>query len=161
MALSFAAAYALVMTTANVSMTPQIDPQQHLCLAEAVYFEAGNQTYFGKIAVANVIMNRAKATGKTVCQVIRKPKQFSYRQMTAYKKQNIRIKQARVMIAMVNSITVARAALKEGLPDLTQGAKFYLNPVEATDFSWSSQFVKTVVIGDHHFYIDPKQRKTV
>ena len=36
--------------------------QQHnsenYCLAEAIYFEAGNQPLMGKIAVANVILNR-------------------------------------------------------------------------------------------------------
>jgi len=157
MSMTFAAAYAMVMGTASIS-TAQIDTQQHHCLAEAIYFEAGNQSYFGKIAVANVIMNRAKSSGKTVCEVIKRPKQFSYRQMTAFKKQNIKVDQPKVKIAVVNSITVAKAALKKNLPDLTRGARFYLNPAAATDFSWSSKFTKTVVIGDHHFYIDPKAK---
>ena len=50
--------------------------QQHnsenYCLAEAIYFEAGNQTLMGKIAVANVILNRVKSNTypNTVCGVV-------------------------------------------------------------------------------------------
>ena len=50
--------------------------QQHnsenYCLAEAIYFEAGNQPLMGKIAVANVILNRVKSNTypNTVCGVV-------------------------------------------------------------------------------------------
>lgn len=92
-------------------------------------------------------------------ELIKKPKQFSYRQMTAFKKQHVDLKNLRVKVAMLNSITVAYAASKGRLKDTTKGARFYLNPVAATDLSWSKQFVRTAVIGDHHFYYDPKQRR--
>ena len=42
------------------------------CLAEAIYFEAGNQPVVGKIAVANVIINRtwAEEYPETICEVV-------------------------------------------------------------------------------------------
>ena len=43
-----------------------------LCLALNVYFEAGNQPIVGKIAVAQVVMNRVELDEypDTVCEVI-------------------------------------------------------------------------------------------
>jgi spore germination cell wall hydrolase CwlJ-like protein len=42
------------------------------CLAEAVYFEAGNQPVVGKVAVASVILNRvlAEEYPDTICDVV-------------------------------------------------------------------------------------------
>jgi len=45
---------------------------ENYCLAEAIYFEAGNQPLMGKIAVANVILNRVESDTypNTVCGVV-------------------------------------------------------------------------------------------
>lgn len=42
------------------------------CMAEALYFEAGNQPLVGKIAVASVIINRANSVDfpDTICDVV-------------------------------------------------------------------------------------------
>ena len=42
------------------------------CMAENIYYEAGNQSYAGKIAVGQVVLNRVKTNGypSTVCGVI-------------------------------------------------------------------------------------------
>src|SRR5574337_1243322 len=49
------------------------DKKQQMCLTEALYYEAGNQSIHGKEAVALVIMNRVgkKGYGKTICGVVR------------------------------------------------------------------------------------------
>lgn len=158
MPVTFAAAYALTMSGMAIQ-THKIEPHQMKCLAEAVYFEAGNQTYQGKQAVANVILNRAKVSKKPVCKVIRKKHQFSYFKMSAYKKQSINLTNPKVKVAILNSITVAYAAARGKLKDNTKGARFYMNPVAATDFSWRNKFIQVAVIGDHYFYIDPKQKE--
>lgn len=53
-----------------------------LCLAVAIYFEARNQPTQGQIAVAQVVMNRARDEKrrwpKDACAVIAQPKQFSF-----------------------------------------------------------------------------------
>lgn len=50
------------------------------CLHEAVYFEAGNQSYSGKRAVAEVIRNRVESNKfpDTYCEVVNQDKQFSF-----------------------------------------------------------------------------------
>ena len=46
------------------------------CLARAVYQEANTQGYRGREAVLAVIVNRAIAQQKHVCDIIRQPSQF-------------------------------------------------------------------------------------
>jgi hypothetical protein len=50
------------------------------CLARTIYFEAGNQSYYGKIAVGSVVMNRVndERYPDTICGVIKQHKQFSW-----------------------------------------------------------------------------------
>jgi len=50
------------------------------CLADNIYFEALTESDAGKIAVANVTMNRVKhpAFPNSVCDVVWEPKQFSW-----------------------------------------------------------------------------------
>ena len=55
------------------------DDEQASCIQEAIFGEASNQSLKGKFAVYYVINQRAKKTGTTPCQVIKKPYQFSYR----------------------------------------------------------------------------------
>lgn len=50
------------------------------CLAKAVYFEAKGEPLTGQLAVAEVIMNRAKSGrfAPTLCGVVKQPSQFSF-----------------------------------------------------------------------------------
>lgn len=51
----------------------QVSQDQELyCMAEAIYFESGNQPFVGKMAVAEVILNRVQHIGypDTVCKVV-------------------------------------------------------------------------------------------
>jgi N-acetylmuramoyl-L-alanine amidase len=50
------------------------------CLAKAVYFESKGEPLNGQLAVAEVIMNRAKSGrfAKTLCGVVKQPSQFSF-----------------------------------------------------------------------------------
>lgn len=48
------------------------------CMANAIWHEARGESLAGKKAVQEVILNRAMATGKTVCAVIKEPYQFSW-----------------------------------------------------------------------------------
>lgn len=143
------------MSTAALDQK-RLDTKQHRCLTEAIYFEAGNQDLKGKIAVANVIVNRAKHHKKDVCWVINRPKQFSYKQMRAFKRQQIDMRNPDTRAAMNGASSVSYRVLRGKVKDVTMGARFYINPAYATDFSWSKVFVKTVKIGDHVFYRDPK-----
>jgi len=51
------------------------------CLAKNIYFEARGESYKGKIAVAQVTINRVKHPedfSKTICGVVYQPDQFSW-----------------------------------------------------------------------------------
>jgi N-acetylmuramoyl-L-alanine amidase len=50
------------------------------CLAKAVYFESKGEPLNGQLAVAEVIMNRAKSGrfASTLCGVVKQPSQFSF-----------------------------------------------------------------------------------
>jgi spore germination cell wall hydrolase CwlJ-like protein len=65
----------------DVPQIEQPDSREVNCLTEAVYFEARGEPYLGKLAVANVILNRTRLADRfpdTVCGVIRQKGQFSY-----------------------------------------------------------------------------------
>lgn len=103
--------------------TTTYDERQIQCLAQNVYFEAGNQTDKGMTAVANVVMNRVEdgRFPQTPCAVIHQRTrgvcQFSW---VCQGKRNIR---------NMNIFIRARAAAKrvylEETSDVTHGALFY------------------------------------
>jgi N-acetylmuramoyl-L-alanine amidase len=57
-----------------------VGDQQADCLAKAVYFESKGEPLDGQLAVAEVIMNRAKSGrfAGTLCGVVKQPSQFSF-----------------------------------------------------------------------------------
>jgi N-acetylmuramoyl-L-alanine amidase len=67
---------ALVSTHA----TDSVGDRETDCLAKAVYFESKGEPLDGQLAVAQVIMNRAKSGrfAGTLCGVVKQPSQFSF-----------------------------------------------------------------------------------
>jgi spore germination cell wall hydrolase CwlJ-like protein len=130
---------------APVELT-QFDKKQIQCLAENAYFEAGNQSTKGKIAVSNVVMNRVedKRFPKTPCGVVyqrtKRVCQFSW--VCEGKK---RIRNWEQYAAAKE--TAEQVYLGE-VGDVTRGAKFYhadyVNP------GWNLR--RVIQIGDHIFY---------
>ena len=128
-----------------------------MCLAMAIYFEAGNQSLLGKLAVGNVITNRVASAKypKTVCEVVKQPHQFSFysdgkpetlpepSQKVAYK-------------AWLESYYTASAVLSEGsngwhIGDVTEGALHYhatyVKPM------WAKRG-RDKKLGSHVFYVE-------
>ena len=122
------------------------DENQLQCLARNAYFEAGNQTDRGMIAVTNVVMNRVRdgRFPKTPCGVInqrsRNVCQFSW------------VCEGRKQIRNEEVYRRARAAAERvylnDANDITRGALFYhanyVNP------NW--RYTPVVTIGAHIFY---------
>lgn len=122
------------------------DKRQIQCLAENAYFEAGNQTEKGKIAVTNVVMNRVDS-GKfprTPCAVVYQKTgrtcQFSW---VCEGRKRIRDWEE-----YVESRKVAEKVYLNQVGDVTRGALFYhanyVNP------RWRLR--RVAVIGAHIFY---------
>ena len=122
------------------------DRRQIQCLAENAYFEAGNQSTKGKIAVTNVVMNRVadKRFPKTPCGVVYQKSsrvcQFSW---VCEGKKRIRSMQQ-----YADARRVAEQVYLNNVGDVTKGAKFYhadyVNP------GWNLR--RVTKIGDHIFY---------
>lgn len=144
LALTPAAATQINQTQSRV--VKKIENKQLLCLARNIYFEAGNQSEQGMIAVANVVFNRMedKRFPNSPCAVIyqrhRGVCQFSW---VCSRNQTIRY-----VGQYQRAVSVAERAIAGQLVDNTGGAKFYhavyVNP------RWG--YKRSTRIGDHVFY---------
>lgn len=122
------------------------DKRQIQCLAENAYFEAGNQSQKGKVAVTHVVMNRVKDSRfpKTACGVVyqkaRGVCQFSW------------VCEGKKRVRNMEMFAAARKAAEDvylgNTRDVTRGAKFYhanyVNP------NWG--LTRVTQIGAHIFY---------
>lgn len=140
-------------TEANSPITAEVRERQLGCLAKNIYHEAGHEPFEGKVAVAQVTMNRVDSGQfpDDVCKVI-------FQKNIIYEKVICQFSWAcdrDVMIRPVNkeaydeSMSVAKKVLLEGfrLPGLTEAMYYhadYINP------GWSRP--KVTQIGHHIFY---------
>ena len=124
------------------------DKKQLQCMAENTYFEAGHEPVKGRIAVNNVVLNRAKDDRfpSTPCGVINQRTsrvcQFSWKCEGG--------KRIRDGVAFAKAREIAEHVYLGNYGDVTKGAKFYhadyVNP------SWGRVFDRTTKIGAHIFY---------
>ncbi|MCX7360166.1 MAG: cell wall hydrolase [Alphaproteobacteria bacterium] len=143
-------------TTPAVPTQQQIDARQQNCLAQAIYYEARGESQRGQIAVAEVIMNRAKSGyyPSSVCGVVFQGShrstgcQFTF---TCDGSINHRPRGR----AWDRAQRVATAVMSGYTRPITQGATHYhtlaVNPV------WNSGLVETTTIESHVFYRFPNR----
>jgi spore germination cell wall hydrolase CwlJ-like protein len=116
------------------------------CIAIAVYHEARGENIHGQMAVASVILQRAKTPGRwgtSACDVVR-PIQFSFM------RSRWGFPPIREMDAWMKAIDVAEAIMLSGpLPEL-KGADHYHATYVSPD--WARKLVKIGKIGTHVFY---------
>ena len=137
----------------NTSVTAEVRNKQLECLARNIYYEAGNQPFEGKVAVAQVTINRAESGQfpKDICQVVYQKNvvyervlcQFSWYCETATM---MRPKNSAVF---KESEMVARQVLLEGfrLPSLKNALYFHATHINP---KWNRE--KVAVIAGHVFY---------
>ena len=113
------------------------------CLAHAVYFEAKSEPLNGQLAVAQVIINRAKSGrfAPTVCGVVKQPSQFSFVRNGAF---------PTVANAAMwrKAVAIAHIAV-EGLWSSPAERAMYFHATRVAP-NWGKQRVAT--IGNHIFY---------
>ena len=119
--------------------------QQINCMAKNIYYEAANEPYEGKLAVAQVTMNRTQSPQfpKTVCGVVYQKGQFSW---VDEKRYPIKSK-----YAWEECMIVARKALTEHkLHDTIYktNSMYYHNT--SVNPPWKLKYVAK--IGNHMFY---------
>ncbi len=132
------------------------------CLAQNIYFEAGNQPFSGKLAVANVTINRTLDTQfpNNICGVVYQSKRW----YTSFKTgEQVPVKglcqfswfcdgkpdEVLDSTTWLESIRVADLALDSGM-DITDGALYYhadyIHPY------WADHLERLVTIENHIFY---------
>jgi len=136
--------------------------RQTTCLAQNIYFEAGNQPFSGKLAVANVVLNRVESPQfpDTICEVVKQTKKYKESWKTG---KLIPVRglcqfswfcdgkpdEPKDSATLLEAIRIANIAINSDL-DITMGALFY-----HADYSnpyWSDHLERLVQIETHIFY---------
>jgi spore germination cell wall hydrolase CwlJ-like protein len=143
------------------TLTASDENGDEFCLAQNIYFEAGNQPLAGKIAVAQVVMNRLEhhSYPGNICGVVYDAKwkvnwagnmmpvrnqcQFSWF-CDGKSDEPLDTK------TFDECLIIARDIVDGFYPDITEGATHYHN-VYVNPY-WSDSLNETVIINEHIFY---------
>ena len=138
------------------------EDRQTTCLAQNIYFEAGNQPFSGKLAVANVVLNRVKSPQfpDTICEVVKQTKKYKESWRTGElvpvrgKCQfswfcDGRPDEPKDSVTLLESFRIADIAMSNEI-DVTNGALFY--HADYSDPYWSDHLERLVQIETHIFY---------
>ena len=131
------------------------------CLAQNMYFEAGNQPKAGKIAVSQVVINRTQHMNypESICGVVYQAK---WRENWKGNMMPIRNQcqfswfcdgksdDPEDSKTWVQCLTLARDILQGAYGDITEGATHY--HADYVFPAWRKQKTKTLVVGNHIFY---------
>ena len=122
----------------------ELDPELE-CVAKVVHHEAANQSRVGQLAVAQIIVNRARTGGRfptTLCDVANQPGQFF--NVTGYNPR-------RDTRQWRTAVEVADEAIKGSSDDVTNGAYYYHATGQAPNRFFQSRR-RVLTLGDHIFY---------
>lgn len=123
-----------------VAAAPAATDAELDCLATAVWFESRGETLEGQLAVAQAVVNRAKSGrwGKSICGVIKAPRQFNFNAARV----------RRSAATFTTALAVARIAAAGLWHDIAEGAHSFhaarLNP------GW--RLTRVARVGSHVFY---------
>lgn len=133
------------------SSTIKYSKREFDCLARNIYYEAGVEDRLGKVAVAQVTLNRLKTGywGKNICNVVYSPAQFSW---TKVKR---RAWMPNIGPSWEESKQVASEVLDQGLRIRTLKTSLfyhadYVNP------NWRDDTKRVTKVGRHIFYTQAK-----
>lgn len=138
----------------------KVNQEELLCLAENIFWEASGTDKAEKQRVANVTVNRLFSDldgyeDKQICEVVYKPKQFSWTHQGKNRKVLQKwIKSNDNKKAWDDSVKIAELALKNELPDITRGALFY--HTKKIKPNWDYSKIKPTVNGPYHIYYKMK-----
>jgi len=145
--------FASVQPVTETQITAAFRERQLTCLARNIYFEAGNEPFEGKVAVAQVTINRTNAEGfpDDICKVIYQKNIFYERVVCQFSWYCDRTATSRIkhQESYDESMVVAKKVLLEGfrLPSLHDAMYYhadYVNP------GWKRE--RITKIGRHIFY---------
>ena len=138
------------------------DPNNEIyCLAQNIYFEAGNQPLAGKVAVSQVVINRVEHPSypDNICDVV-----YQAKLRVNWKNEFVPIKNKCQFSWFCDgksddpvdsqtwllSMHIARDVVQQKYGDITEGSTHYHS--DKVDPYWASSLNRTVVINNHIFY---------
>jgi N-acetylmuramoyl-L-alanine amidase len=115
-------------------------------LAKNIYFEARGEPLAGKLAVAQVTLNRVRSTRyhNSICEVVYAKHQFSWTK--TFNRTHIRNPQA-----WEQSLALAQKALSRGFAKANFHATLFHN--HKVKPKWAAKSKKIATIGNHTFYM--------
>ncbi len=125
-------------------------------LARTIWGEARGEPLEGKVAVAHVILNRARIGGwwgDTIERVVLRRWQFSVWNRGDPNRPKMLVVDLSDS-AFRDSMYAALGAVQERIPDNTEGATHY-HATSITPPRWAPKLEATVTIGRHKFYRRP------
>jgi spore germination cell wall hydrolase CwlJ-like protein len=124
------------------------------CLAKNIYHEARGESELGQRAVAQVVVNRSRKSGKSMCDVVysrtERSCQFSWVCQTWLHK-------IREQDRYDRAKEIAEDVYLGRLKDVTHGATFYHATYVNPGWHRNKNFHKTAKIGTHVFYAYKKE----
>lgn len=132
----------------EVNPALELDEKEKYCLAKNVYHEAGVESRKGKIAVAQVTVNRLHSGkwGKTICDVVYAKSQFSWTLNKAKRVEQPKGKLWRDSVAAVNAFLAG-----ERVKAIKKSHHYHTTYIDKP--KWSSAGKVAAVIGQHIFYV--------
>ncbi len=136
----------------NSPISMRVSDKQDRCLAEAIYFEARDQSYRGQAAVAQVVLNRVKSNlyPSTICGVVYQNQSWRNACQFSFACDGIpeRIAEPK---AWETAKEIADKVLRGEiyLTEIANASHYhadYVNP------SWSRELKRVTKIGEHIFY---------
>jgi spore germination cell wall hydrolase CwlJ-like protein len=119
---------------------------EQLCLAKAVYFEARSESLEGQLAVAEVVLNRARSGvyPPSVCGVVTQHAQFSFIRAGRFPAPNT------ASDAWHRALAIAEIASKHLATEVAANVLWYHADYVAP--AWGRQRTRVAQIGAHIFY---------
>jgi len=117
------------------------------CLAQNVFFEAGTEDILGKIAVAQVTLNRVKTGywGQHICEVVHSPDQFSWTN------DEERVNSRPTGPNWTDSVLVAKTVLENGIRIKQLKYALFYHATYVTP-NWHDNSSRIGQIGTHIYY---------
>ncbi|WP_404381787.1 cell wall hydrolase [Caenispirillum salinarum] len=137
-----------------------VSREELVCLALNDYFEARGESMRGRVAVAQVVLNRARdgRFPRDLCKVV--TQNLSGRKFACQFSWTCdgRSDEPQDLVAWRQSLILAIAVTRvtNGISDPTEGALWY--HAHSVSPGWAGRLAEVVAIGGHTFYADPDGR---
>ena len=141
------------VATPSIKSSIMTDKSQLTCMARNIYYEAGQESLIGKLAVGQVVLNRlAHAANSTICGIINEKSRdtavcaFSWTCQKNLPSIDMNSKAWRES----NDATITLLQLNTQTRDLTNGATHYHNT--SVHPQWANSLKRLLRVDNHIFY---------